>query len=38
MDGSDSYGHIQVNDRQQKAFQNIKTGALEDPFFDRKFF
>lgn len=32
MDGSDSYGHKQVNDRQQKAFQRIRSGLVELSF------
>ena len=31
MDGSDSHGHKQVNDRQHKAFQMIRNGAMDDP-------
>lgn len=30
MDGSDSYGHKQVNDRQHKEHQIIMTGSLVD--------
>ena len=33
MDGSDSHGHKQVNDRQHKAFQMIRSRLVEHSFF-----
>lgn len=32
MDGSDSYGHEQVNDRQHKAFQRFRSRLVELSF------
>lgn len=38
MDGSDSHGHKQVNDRQHKAFQMSEADRGYTRFFDLKHF
>ena len=35
MDGSDSHGHKQVNDRQHKAFQMLRSTCVAHALFMR---